>query len=51
MLERAALALLSAVAGGMLTYGANVLKIEGRLDGLERSLARIEGRLFPITTP
>mgnify|MGYP006913923949 CR=1 FL=1 len=47
MLEKALLAICSAVAGSLLTYGANVLKIEGRLDGIERSVTRIEQRLFP----
>lgn len=49
MIEKLLVAVLSAAAGGLLTYGANVLKIEGRLDGIERSVTRIEQRLFPHT--
>lgn len=50
MLEKVAVALLSAVAGGLFTYSAKALTIEGRLDSIERSVTRIEHRLFPPTT-
>lgn len=47
MLEKIIVALVSAMAGGVLTYAAKTLTIEGRLDAIERSVSRIETRLFP----
>lgn len=49
MIEKVLVAALSAVAGGLFTYSAKALTIEGRLDGIERSIVRIESRLFPPT--
>ena len=47
MLEKIIVAMVSAVAGGLLTYAVKAVAIEGRLDGIERSVLRIETRLFP----
>lgn len=47
MLEKIIVAMVSAVAGGVLTYAVKAVAIEGRLDGIERSVQRIENRLFP----
>ena len=49
MLEKIIVAMVSAMAGGLLTYAAKTLTIEGRLDAIERSVSRIETRLFPHT--
>lgn len=47
MIEKALLALLSAVAGGVFTYGTAGMRLEGRMEAVERTLTRIEARLFP----
>ncbi len=48
MTERVVVAVISALAGGMLTYGAKTLTLEGRLDAIERALVRIEQRIYPV---
>ncbi|MDR7095528.1 hypothetical protein [Hydrogenophaga laconesensis] len=47
MLEKIIVAIVSAMVGGVLTYSAKMLSLEGRIDAMERSLIRIETRLFP----
>lgn len=49
--HKVVLAILSAVAGALLTYGAKALTIEGRLDGIERAVHRIEERVFQLPGP
>lgn len=48
MLEKIIVAMVSAMAGGLLTYGTKGLTLEGRIDAIERSVQRIEMRLFPF---
>lgn len=48
MAERVIVALVSALAGGVMTYTVKAVAIEGRLDAIERGVARIEQRLFPV---
>ena len=38
-----------ALAGATLTYTLKAVQLEGRIDGIERSIQRIESRLFPNT--
>lgn len=45
MTEKILVALVSAVASGMLTYSFKAATIEGRLDGVEKALIRIEAKL------
>ena len=45
MTEKIVLACISALAGGLLTYGVKAISIEGRLDGIERAVIRIEHKL------
>ena len=45
MLEKIVVALIGALAGGFLTYGVKAVSLEGRLDGIERAVLRIESRL------
>lgn len=51
MLEKIIVAMVSAMAGGLLTYASKTLTIEGRLDAIERTVTRIETRLFPHQEP
>lgn len=51
MLEKITVAVASALAGGVLTYTTKALTLEGRIDAIERSVQRIEHRLFPPTNP
>jgi hypothetical protein len=43
--EKILVALISALAGGMLTYATKAIAIEGRLDGIERAVIRIEAKI------
>jgi hypothetical protein len=45
MLEKIVMAVIGAVAGGMITWSTKALTIEGRLDGIERAVVRIERKL------
>jgi len=45
--EKVLVAIVSASLGGLGTYMAKTLLIEGRLDAIERAVNRIEQRLFP----
>lgn len=45
MTEKIVVALISAMASGMLTYSFKAATIEGRLDGVEKALIRIEAKL------
>ena len=47
--EKIIVALLSAMLGGLGTYGLKAITIEGRLDAIERAVIRIEKRLYPDT--
>lgn len=49
--EKIIVALVSAIAGGVLTYAAKALTIEGRLDGIEKAVQRIEQRLYTVPSP
>lgn len=50
-MQRVAVALVSALAGGVLTYTVKALTIEGRLDGIERAVQRIEQRVYQLPGP
>lgn len=45
MTEKIVTAIIAALAGGMLTWSMKAMQIEGRLDGIERAVMRIEQRL------
>lgn len=45
MIEKIVMAVVGAIAGGMITWSTKALTIEGRLDGIERAVVRIEGKL------
>lgn len=45
LLQKFALSVAAAMIGGALTYGMKAVSIEGRLDGIERAVIRIENRL------
>lgn len=45
MTEKIVVGLVSAIASGVLTYAFKAASIEGRLDGVERALVRIEAKL------
>ncbi len=44
-------AVAGALVGAVMTYGAKAISLEGRLDAMEKTLQRIEFRLFPTTKP
>lgn len=46
MRERIIVAIASAAVGGVFTYAVKALTMEGRLDGIERAIVRIEARLY-----
>lgn len=43
--QKIILGVLAAMAGGFMTYAGKALTIEGRLDGIERAVIRIESKL------
>lgn len=43
--QKILVAVASALAGGFLTYAGKALSLEGRLDGIERAVIRIEQRI------
>lgn len=45
MTEKVVVAIVSALASGVLTYSFKAATIEGRLDGVEKALVRIEAKL------
>lgn len=47
MNEKIITAVLSAAVGAVGTYTTKVASLEGRLDAIERSMARIERKLYP----
>lgn len=49
--DKVLVAVASALCGAVLTWALKAAAIEGRLDALQASVARIENRLFPVTTP
>jgi hypothetical protein len=49
MFDKILVAIISAAAGGLMTYGVKAVSLEGRIMGIEKSVDRIERRLFPVT--
>lgn len=45
MNEKIILSVVAALAGSVLTYAFKAVSIEGRLDGIERAVTRIEAKL------
>ena len=45
MLGKFMLSLAAAMLGGVMTYGLKAVSIEGRLDGIERAVMRIENKI------
>jgi hypothetical protein len=45
MNEKIIVGILSALASGVLTYAFKAASIEGRLEGIERAIVRIEAKL------
>lgn len=45
VLEKIIMSVAAAVLGSVMTYGMKAISIEGRLDGIERAVIRIEQKL------
>lgn len=45
MIEKVAAAVAGALFGAVMTYGLKGVQIEGRLDGIERAVIRIEHKI------
>lgn len=45
MLTKFLMSVAAAMLGGVMTYGMKAVSIEGRLDGIERAVMRIENNL------
>lgn len=45
MTEKVLTAIVSALAGGVFTFSMSAVRLEGRVDAIEKSLTRIEQRL------
>lgn len=45
MLTKFLLSVAAAMLGSVMTYGMKAVSIEGRLDGIERAVIRIENKL------
>lgn len=43
--QKIVVAIASALVGGFMTYAGKALSIEGRLDGIERAVIRIEQKI------
>lgn len=45
LLQKVIMSMAAAVLGGAMTYSMKAISIEGRLDGIERAVIRIENKL------
>ena len=45
LVQKLILSIAGAMIGGVFTYGLKAVSIEGRLDGIERAVMRIENKL------
>ena len=46
LLQKIIMSMAAAVLGGAMTYSMKAISIEGRLDGIERAVVRIENKIM-----
>ena len=46
LITKVVMSMAAAVLGGAMTYSMKAISIEGRLDGIERAVIRIENKLL-----